>query len=580
LSRWDIPEQWEWVEAGHVAEIVSGGTPTASDPANFADDGFPWLTPADLSGFAGEFVSRGARSLSAQGLKHSSARMLPTGAVLFTSRAPIGYCVIAANPISTNQGFKSLVLKGGVDPRYIRHYLLSAKEYAESLASGSTFKELSGARIAELELPLAPLNEQRRIVRRIDELQARTRAVRGALEAVPPLLEHFGESVLSAAFRGDLTADWRAQNPDVEPASARLNHISDERRLRWETAELNRMGVAGKEPKDARWRDRYETPEGADHVALPRLPLGWVWASLDELIDGTRKISYGVLKPGPHVPDGVRFIKSGQVRDGYLDLSDDFRISTDIDAQYWRTRLRGGEVLLNLVGASIGRSAVAPAELAGANVTRAIAVIPAIDNLAEWIQLALQGPLGQRLVHSTVGGSAQPVLNLSDVRRLAIPLPPIEERGRILLIVQASLRRLAALETTVGSALEKLAILEQSIVRKAFRGELVPQDPSDEPAAGLLRRMQAKRVTKTTRSEAVSRKTPSKTSSDRKALANVVSEQTVPTAPETLFIDSGRDQYRIEDVESFFVELRELVQKREVEEWRPDSTTVQLRGTR
>jgi type I restriction enzyme S subunit len=120
LSRWELPELWEWTAVGRIADVVGGGTPKASDPANFDDDGFPWLTPADLSDFEEEFIGRGIRSLSREGLASSSARMLPAGTVLFTSRAPIGYCVIAANPISTNQGFKSLILRESIDPRFIR----------------------------------------------------------------------------------------------------------------------------------------------------------------------------------------------------------------------------------------------------------------------------------------------------------------------------------------------------------------------------------------------------------------------------------------------------------------------------
>ena len=188
MSRWKLPENWQWAPAGAIAEIIGGGTPPTKDPENFTENGIPWVTPSDLSDYQGVYISRGRRDLSQKGYDSSGAQLLPRDSVLFTSRAPIGYCVIASNDICTNQGFKSFVLMGNIDPKFIRHYLLASKTYAESLGSGSTFTELSGARIAQLEFPIPPLNEQKRIVARIEQLQARSRRAREALETVPDLL--------------------------------------------------------------------------------------------------------------------------------------------------------------------------------------------------------------------------------------------------------------------------------------------------------------------------------------------------------------------------------------------------------
>src|SRR3569832_521603 len=135
------------------------------------------------------------------------------------------------------------------------------------------------------------------------------------------------------------------------------------------------MRAKGLAPGDDRWKEKYEGPASVDASELPEVPEGWAWLSIDELLSGERKSAYGVLKPGEHTPGGVRLVKSGQVRDGFMDLSDDFRITAELDQEFAKTRLTGGEVLLNLVGASIGRSAIAPPELAGANVSRAIAVL-------------------------------------------------------------------------------------------------------------------------------------------------------------------------------------------------------------
>ena len=181
-ARWDIPGHWKWVAARDVGEIVGGGTPSTRDPTNFANRGIPWITPADLTGYVGKYIDRGARDLSEKGYNSSGARLMPPGAVLFSSRAPIGYCVIASNELATNQGFKSLIPSCDYCPEYLRYYLVSAKEYAESLASGTTFKELSGARIANLAIPAPPLPEQRQIVTKLDRLTGRTARAREQLE--------------------------------------------------------------------------------------------------------------------------------------------------------------------------------------------------------------------------------------------------------------------------------------------------------------------------------------------------------------------------------------------------------------
>ncbi len=198
----------------------------------------------------------------------------------------------------------------------------------------------------------------------------------------------------------------------------------------------------------------------------------WASRELESLLLEGRKISYGIVKPGLHDPAGVRLIKSQQVRDDAMDLSADFRITKELDEEYARTRLQGGEILLNLVGASIGRSAIAPKELRGANVSRAIAVIPVRHELASWIQYNLRGSVGQELIQSKTGGSAQPVLNLSEVKTLTIPFPPLAEQQTIVEELDAlseETQRLARLYERKHAALEAL---KKSLLHQSFTGEL------------------------------------------------------------------------------------------------------------
>jgi type I restriction enzyme S subunit len=212
-GRWALPEGWRWERAKDIARIVGGSTPkNAADPANYSDDGTPWLTPADLSGYSKATIGRGRRNLAAHVVNRPA--LLPAGAVLISSRAPVGYCAVAANPMVTNQGFRSLILKDGIDPFFIRYYVLFSRKYLEDHASGTTFKELSGGALGDLVFPVPSLDVQRGIVERIDQLFAEVEEGESLLSScwvgidsqkLLGLAATLRQSILAAAFCGKLT---------------------------------------------------------------------------------------------------------------------------------------------------------------------------------------------------------------------------------------------------------------------------------------------------------------------------------------------------------------------------------------
>jgi len=248
----ELPKNWVEVPIGTVARIVGGGTPPSKDPANFAvpGQGIPWLTPADLSGYRKQAIERGARDLTEVGLSACGASLMPKGTVLFSSRAPIGYVAIAANEISTNQGFKSFILPNGIDSRFTYYQLKRLKAEAEAIATGTTFKELSGAATATLPFKVAPSAEQTRIANQLDTLLARVQACNDRFDAIPALLKRFRQTVLDAATTGALTQDWR----DTQNKTA---------------SESNEPG----------W---------AKAKALHALPEVWRWAKFSEFLSGFR----------------------------------------------------------------------------------------------------------------------------------------------------------------------------------------------------------------------------------------------------------------------------------------------------
>lgn len=153
---------WKHIKLGNISEVIGGGTPSTKN-YDFWNGNIPWLTPKDLSGYNNRYISRGERNITKLGLQNSSARMLPKGAVLLTSRAPIGYIAIAENDVCTNQGFKSIVLKDGYCPEFFYYLLRNNIDYIVGMGSGSTFAEISGTQVKNLEFTVPPLDIQKKI---------------------------------------------------------------------------------------------------------------------------------------------------------------------------------------------------------------------------------------------------------------------------------------------------------------------------------------------------------------------------------------------------------------------------------
>lgn len=199
LPTHEIPPHWAWARADDLADVASGGTPKATDPRNFAVNGIPWLTPADLYRLSDKYISRGKRDLSEQGMASCSARLLPEGSVLFSSRAPIGYVAIAERPVSTNQGFKSLVPGIREMSEFLYYYLLYAREGIDARAPGTTFREVSGRIMRSIPVPVPPLDEQRSIALALDGVFQACGVLKDDLQALEDATAQVATGVLHYA---------------------------------------------------------------------------------------------------------------------------------------------------------------------------------------------------------------------------------------------------------------------------------------------------------------------------------------------------------------------------------------------
>ncbi|AEH07346.1 restriction endonuclease subunit S [Methanothermococcus okinawensis] len=165
-----LPDGWEVRKLGEVANVIGGGTPSTKKSEYWNGD-IPWITPKDLSNYIFKYICKGERNISREGLKNSSAKLLPPGTILLSSRAPIGYVAIAKNELTTNQGFRSFITnEDKLNYEFLYYWLKTKKKVLESLAGGSTFKEISGTTIKNLEILLPPLKEQQKIAEILSSL--------------------------------------------------------------------------------------------------------------------------------------------------------------------------------------------------------------------------------------------------------------------------------------------------------------------------------------------------------------------------------------------------------------------------
>ncbi|EGB13770.1 restriction modification system DNA specificity domain-containing protein [Pseudodesulfovibrio mercurii] len=343
------------------------------------------------------------------------------------------------------------------------------------------------------EFPVPPLNEQRRIADKIDALQAKSRRAREALETVGPLLEKFRQSVLAAAFRGDLTAEWREQHPDVEPAEKLLERIRVERRARWEEAELAKMRAKGINPKNDKWKAKYKEPEPVDASGLPELPEGWCWAKVEELACDVR---YGTSAKTSDDETQMPVLRMGNIVDGDL-VYDNLKYLDRSHKDLSELCLHYGDILFNRTNSAelVGKTAMfdSDEDFSFASYLIRVRVLQIVPEVVVWY---INSPFGRQWVSQNVSQQVgQANINGSKLKALAVPIPPQDEQVELARKIKQTLAVIKGQRENSIGLIGQVANLDQSILAKAFRGELVPQDPNDEPASVLLERIKAERET-------------------------------------------------------------------------------------
>jgi type I restriction enzyme S subunit len=360
------------------------------------------------------------------------------------------------------------------------------------VSKGVGIHHLSADRFASMPFLLPPLKEQDRIVAKIEELFSDLDAGVAALKRAKANLKRYRAAVLKAAVEGKLTEHWRAKHPNTEPASKLLERILVERRKKWEADQLAKFAAAKKEPPK-NWREKRLEPSPPDMSGLPELPEGWCWTSVEQTSD----VQGGIQKQPKRAPrkNCFPFLRVANVYRNHLDLEEVHQIELFGD-ELKRLRLQTGDLLVvegNGSKTEIGRSAIWNGEVENCVHQNHIIRVRFLGGSSRYLNAYWNSPSGNgRVMEQAASTSGLYTLSVTKVCALPIPLPPLVEQQEIITEVEERLSVIAAAEREIEHSLLRAARLRQSILRQAFGGKLVPQDPQDEPASALLARIAAR----------------------------------------------------------------------------------------
>lgn len=368
----------------------------------------------------------------------------------------------------------------------------------EALASGNqdSMRNIGQERIGQILVPVPPDAEKTRIVAKLEELLSDLDAGVAELKAAQKKLAQYRQSLLKAAVEGALTAEWRQHNPPQETGAQLLERILTERRARWEAKQLVKFADQGKAPPKG-WQSKYPAAVAPDVAGLPELPQGWVWASLDMLGELASGVAKGTKRNADVPVREVPYLRVANVQRGFLNLSEiKTLLATENDIA--ELALKNGDVLFNEGGDrdKLGRGWVWRDEVENCihqnHVFRLRPFFPEV--LSELISHH-GNTFGKRWFESAGKQTTNLAsINLTMLRMFPVPLAPADEQKALLEDLQITLEVLSQQEKFVEHSLKQSTAQRQNILRAAFSGQLVPQDPNDEPASMLLERIRTERA--------------------------------------------------------------------------------------
>ncbi len=504
----ELPKGWATAKFSDFGEWMGGGTPSKAVPS-YWNGPIPWVSPKDMKT---KVIRSAIDGITEAAVENSAAKRVPAGSVLIVARSGIlaHTLPIAVTAVETtlNQDMKALTLSGGISSDFIA-WGLRAFEQAilnKCRKGGTTVHSIEMPSLVAFELPIPPTNEQRRIVEKIEAMIERIDKGVENLRGAKATLALYRQSLLKSAFEGKLTADWRAQNADkLETPKTLLARIQKERETRyksalddWQTAlaEWRAGGEVGRKPgKPGR------SPEIIGEAVFPsgkvaQVPTSWRWSPMSDV----GRTSGGLTKNQKResLARKAKYLRVANIYSNELRLDHISEIGVT-DEEFSKSRLEKGDLLFVEGNGSldqIGRVAVWDGSIPDiTHQNHLIRFSP--DGLldSQFAMLFMISPVGRDLIKAQASStSGLHTLSISKIANLPVPICSPAEQAEITRILDTRLTAADRMEAEIDAALSRAGALRQSILKRAFAGNLVHQDPTDEPAPTLLARIKAERA--------------------------------------------------------------------------------------
>jgi len=463
-DRNKCPQGWSRTTLGDCLRLING---IAYLRHELLDKGAPIIRIQNLNGGNNWFYSD---------LDLPNDKYCDKGDLLFAWSATFGPFIWNGSRSIYHYHIWKVEPSDALDQKFAYYLLAEITDLVKAAAHGVAMPHMTKQGMESWPVQLPPLNEQRRIAAKIEALKARSQGVKEELKAIAPLLDQFRQSVLAAAFRGDLTADWREKNPHVEPAIGVVENLREKRFSQAKTpAQLKKLN------------EIYSYQEEEDSNLLPE---SWRYIALEKLCDS---FQYGTSTKS--LASGkVPVLRMGNIQNGEIDWSD--IVYTSDEEEIEKYKLNPGDVLFNRTNSPelVGKAGIYRGEHPAIFAGYLIKINNAKELDSEYLNYCLITGYAKAYCWKVkTDGVSQSNINAQKLAKFEVPFCSLEEQREVVHRINSLFLVANRLEQNHKEAKAYTDTLNQSILAKAFRGELVPQDPNDEPASVLLERIKAER---------------------------------------------------------------------------------------
>ena len=495
-----LPDSWTYTRLDQVAVVVAGN-PAPQGSEHFKNGEFNFVRVHDMGVNGNNTLLTKTRDLI-NDIAAAKMRQIPAKSVLFTKSGAstlLNQRAVLAKDSYVVSHIAAAIPSKGVESKWL-FYFLQLVDFA-TLAHATNMPSLPLSRAKAIRVPIAPTTEQARIVAKIEELFSELAKGVESLKTARAKLDVYRHSVLKHAFEGKLTAQWREENKDkLEKPEQLLARIKQERAALYEQ-QLKEWKVAakswGKTGKPGNKPTKPKKLQSISHLSsdtldsLPKIPNGWTWLKLEDVCN---RITDGEHFRPPVTNEGVYFLSAKDVREDGVSFDDALYINNETaEKALAKCNPEYGDLLMVSRGATVGRTCVVRTYEQFCLLGSVILIKPGevLSNI--FISFFLRSSRVNQILVNLSGSTAQQAIYLRDIKGVDIPVCSLPEQQEIVRLLEERFTAIEQQERVIDSALKQAETFRQSILKKAFAGQLVGQDPHNEPASVLLDRIRAER---------------------------------------------------------------------------------------